>query len=830
MQFCSPRFHKSYYTRSHDIDNMNTTGCLQSCSCDDASTFPCDNECRRKSLTSGSGTVRMPSGFDTGSEHGDKTSRLRLRTYCSKNDDTGIPASSESSKHHNTNHRTSCAGCSGGGISDATQLHVEQLVESCLPCNQSSNEAKLPSSVEVPKGGSRVFQTILLVEGLACKLVNSISVIVRLYFFKLTDPSLLMTCRSWLGRIGASWLRSMDSFLYGPPHDELVHLLQLLDQYVTSCPASFKEDLPEPSDTDAGASSSALHNTLHSQVHSHDQQSSLSSPTHDRSRNHVGHEQQSVSPATTAITAQSCIRGGAHSGLSSFTPTQNSSDDDCMNAAVSRLRAPSTGVWSQREQAQMDFHAKMPEELSSAAAIVKSYVEGHTTTAGKSIVLTSCISNGSQTHHDQQAFMRASASPLGLSLSTSPSSDKTSLPTPPNSLTISALLHKHHLQSYEEIANKLIEVILFVRDQGEDPVLTLAGGEESLNPAGIMSVFDGGGGERLDPLNAFVEGSPMEALWFMKMIMIFGTMVGVAVCVPCLIYLNAHWQTCMASSCVLTLWILLSSLLQLMPMPIRIAFCGKLASLDATNRQSIILAIQRMTKSPAWKLTKCLTLLMYVWYVFGIVGLYLLSPASVVFNNPNSSPAAEDYSPPSLSTPSSTDSTTFSSTPLLLSSSLPSLFLTSCSAPFLKVFTASVICVNIGRLFVTWLGFVYSFPGLRYRGTRRLGGIGEAMRQWYQGMEKRKCMRKAALIICSIPKMRVGLEGEWKEMRRAWGIRSEGCSICLGDFVQDDNVRFLNCQHSFHQKCIDKWLVRSAACPLCLRPIAESLHSPLLSS
>jgi len=41
------------------------------------------------------------------------------------------------------------------------------------------------------------------------------------------------------------------------------------------------------------------------------------------------------------------------------------------------------------------------------------------------------------------------------------------------------------------------------------------------------------------------------------------------------------------------------------------------------------------------------------------------------------------------------------------------------------------------------------------------------------------------------------------------------CSICLESFEKDEMLKTLTCFHSFHQKCIDNWLIRVANCPVC---------------
>lgn len=42
------------------------------------------------------------------------------------------------------------------------------------------------------------------------------------------------------------------------------------------------------------------------------------------------------------------------------------------------------------------------------------------------------------------------------------------------------------------------------------------------------------------------------------------------------------------------------------------------------------------------------------------------------------------------------------------------------------------------------------------------------------------------------------------------------CTVCLNDFKEKELVRKLDCQHEFHKKCIDKWLLQgNMCCPLC---------------
>ncbi|KAM0939852.1 putative transcription factor C2H2 family [Dioscorea sansibarensis] len=42
------------------------------------------------------------------------------------------------------------------------------------------------------------------------------------------------------------------------------------------------------------------------------------------------------------------------------------------------------------------------------------------------------------------------------------------------------------------------------------------------------------------------------------------------------------------------------------------------------------------------------------------------------------------------------------------------------------------------------------------------------------------------------------------------------CAICLSELVAGERVRVLpKCNHGFHVKCIDRWLMGSSSCPTC---------------
>jgi hypothetical protein len=61
--------------------------------------------------------------------------------------------------------------------------------------------------------------------------------------------------------------------------------------------------------------------------------------------------------------------------------------------------------------------------------------------------------------------------------------------------------------------------------------------------------------------------------------------------------------------------------------------------------------------------------------------------------------------------------------------------------------------------------------------------------------------------------------GKYKKIKELGEICPE-CSICLEEFKQGEYYRKLECTHTFHKKCIDRWFKRDHSdCPLCRKKI-----------
>ena len=60
------------------------------------------------------------------------------------------------------------------------------------------------------------------------------------------------------------------------------------------------------------------------------------------------------------------------------------------------------------------------------------------------------------------------------------------------------------------------------------------------------------------------------------------------------------------------------------------------------------------------------------------------------------------------------------------------------------------------------------------------------------------------------------------------GLGDQQCTICMGDFEEDDTLKVLPCSelHAFHSECIQRWLNKQSSCPLCRNECGERRVPP----
>eukprot|EP00397_Hematodinium_sp_SG-2012_P015516 GEMP01015801.1.p1 GENE.GEMP01015801.1~~GEMP01015801.1.p1 ORF type:complete len:350 (-),score=52.59 GEMP01015801.1:1744-2793(-) len=252
-----------------------------------------------------------------------------------------------------------------------------------------------------------------------------------------------------------------------------------------------------------------------------------------------------------------------------------------------------------------------------------------------------------------------------------------------------------------------------------------------------------------DPMLQFIRDNPEEAIWFIKAVMLFGAVSAILVAAPCFLFLLLRWQPCGGCNRPLRYWVLFHCLLLLCQTPVRIVFVVRLMR---SRREHVQEEVKSLVTSPAWWVSKVISVITYGWFILGVVWLI------------NST-----YCP---------------------------------VCPALYRLTVSVVCMSLSRLAVTMVCFYQSFP--------------PPLRHLFQPPSPTRPAGATRSQICHIKVGRV--------VHHSSQI-GETCAICIEDFKISEIVRYLPCSHSFHQGCIDKWLMRQSVCPLCLRDISQKKNA-----
>ena len=50
-------------------------------------------------------------------------------------------------------------------------------------------------------------------------------------------------------------------------------------------------------------------------------------------------------------------------------------------------------------------------------------------------------------------------------------------------------------------------------------------------------------------------------------------------------------------------------------------------------------------------------------------------------------------------------------------------------------------------------------------------------------------------------------------------IKENKCSICLEEYIENNDIIKLNCEHQYHKECIKEWLKINNNCPQCRKII-----------
>lgn len=59
--------------------------------------------------------------------------------------------------------------------------------------------------------------------------------------------------------------------------------------------------------------------------------------------------------------------------------------------------------------------------------------------------------------------------------------------------------------------------------------------------------------------------------------------------------------------------------------------------------------------------------------------------------------------------------------------------------------------------------------------------------------------------------------------RKYNGNKKCECVICMIELTIGEAIKILPCMHTYHETCIDDWLLRSLTCPSCMEPVDAAL-------
>lgn len=126
--------------------------------------------------------------------------------------------------------------------------------------------------------------------------------------------------------------------------------------------------------------------------------------------------------------------------------------------------------------------------------------------------------------------------------------------------------------------------------------------------------------QSVDPLADLVRQQPVAGARFIRWVVGFGSSVSLIVVTACAVFLSQNWEQ--AGNCArpLRLWLAVYTWLNACGVPVRVLFLAKV--LPASNSaETLRAAVESITASPAWQVSKKVSLVIYAWFILGAIWL-----------------------------------------------------------------------------------------------------------------------------------------------------------------------------------------------------------------
>lgn len=119
-----------------------------------------------------------------------------------------------------------------------------------------------------------------------------------------------------------------------------------------------------------------------------------------------------------------------------------------------------------------------------------------------------------------------------------------------------------------------------------------------------------------DPLAQLLRQHPEPAARFIRYVLGVGGLMSFAIGAACVAFLMTHWEQSSTCARPLRLWLLGYSALNLVGMPVRGLFMASIIRAQALG-QPLYESVESITASPAWQISKKVSLILYGWFVIG---------------------------------------------------------------------------------------------------------------------------------------------------------------------------------------------------------------------
>ncbi|EAS00774.1 zinc finger, C3HC4 type (RING finger) protein (macronuclear) [Tetrahymena thermophila SB210] len=132
-----------------------------------------------------------------------------------------------------------------------------------------------------------------------------------------------------------------------------------------------------------------------------------------------------------------------------------------------------------------------------------------------------------------------------------------------------------------------------------------------------------------------------------------------------------------------------------------------------------------------------------------------------------------------------------------------------------QTFLDQFIQILISYLFYTLIGGVF-FCGCSFC---IVYFSSEVYKRWTKFMRRRQMEKQLPLMTYS----------QFKQNQNLHRNNDQNtCSICLGEYEDNDRIRVTCCRHVFHQECIEEWALKKNQCPFCREKIFIFLYNSML--